>query len=98
MAAAKTWAKRVASWRASGQTADAFAAGRGFAASTLRWWGSRLGRRDSGFVQVVTAPVAVARDGVVELDVGGVRVLVRVGFDRAVLAAVLDVLRDGATS
>ncbi len=36
------WANRVQAWRASGKTADAFAAGEEFEASTLRYWGSRL--------------------------------------------------------
>jgi hypothetical protein len=35
MASAETWAKRVSAWRASGETADEFAAGRGFAGGTL---------------------------------------------------------------
>lgn len=39
------WKQRVASWRASGQSAERFSAGRGFAASTLKWWASEL--RDS---------------------------------------------------
>lgn len=98
MASASTWAKRVSAWRASGQTAAAFAAGRGFAGSTLKWWASHLGRRSPELVRVVTtrppAPgSARASTGAsVELEVGGVRVCVRSGFDRALLGEVLDVL------
>ena len=95
MADAKTWAKRVAAWRASGVTASAFSARAGFAPSTLRWWASRLGRREGGFVRIVTATEVpkAAVDGAIELEVAGVRVLVRAGFDRTALAEVLDVLR-----
>lgn len=99
MADAQTWSKRVAAWRASGQTASEFASGRAYAASTLRWWASQLGRRDVGFVRVVAAPSPVAApDAAIEVEVGGMRVLVRAGFDRATLADVLDVLRGGGPS
>ena len=95
MADAKTWAKRVAAWRASGETAAVFSSRDGYAPSTLRWWASRLGRREPAFVRVVTGPEAPAsaRDGAIELEVGGVRVLVRAGFDRTALADVLELLR-----
>jgi hypothetical protein len=86
----ETWAQRVAEWRASGQTAGEFAAGRGFAASTLRWWSSRLGRQTPGWVRVVASKVAPRGAGSVELEVGAVRVHVRAGFDRALLAEVLE--------
>jgi hypothetical protein len=93
MANASTWAKRVSAWRSSGQTADAFASGRGFAGGTLRWWASRLARRPPALVRVVAAPSPS-----VELEVGGVSVRVRPGFDGALLSQVLDVLaaRGGA--
>ena len=32
----------MAEWKASGLTAAEFAAGRGYAAATLKWWSSRL--------------------------------------------------------
>lgn len=48
------WRNRVASWRASGKTAEAFSAGRGWSAGTLRWWSSRL-RREA------TPPVSEVR-------------------------------------
>ena len=99
MADAKTWAQRVRAWRASGETASVFSTRGGFAPSTLRWWASRLGRREAGFVRVVRAPEvpAAVRDGI-ELEVGGVRVRVRAGFDRAALTEVLEVLRAGTAS
>src|SRR5512138_913111 len=36
------WAERVREWRASGGTAEKFAEGHGFKASTLRFWASHL--------------------------------------------------------
>ncbi len=98
MADLATWAKRVAAWRSSGQTAAVFSARRGFAPSTLRWWASRLGRQQAGFVRVVTTANAATaeRDGPIQIEVGGVRVIVRRDFDRTALATVLDVLRGGA--
>lgn len=38
------WTDRVREWRASGKSAEAFAEGRQFEASTLRYWASRLKR------------------------------------------------------
>lgn len=97
MASTEIWAKRVAAWRASGQTVHVYAAGREFAASTLRWWSWRLSRRAPALVRVV--PVAAPpRDSILELAVGDVRLLVRSGFDRALLAEVLDVVRARPTS
>ena len=36
------WAERVREWRASGKTAEEFAAGFEYEVSTLRYWASRL--------------------------------------------------------
>lgn len=98
MAGASVWEKRVAAWRASGLSADAFAEGRGFAGATLRWWSSRLksGARARGatsevrLAQVVRAPRPVAHGVVVELR--GARVLVPPGVDEATLATVIAAL------
>jgi hypothetical protein len=38
------WKSRVTAWKASGQTAEVFAASHDFMAGTLRWWASRLRR------------------------------------------------------
>ncbi|MCK6572445.1 hypothetical protein L6V77_15260 [Myxococcota bacterium] len=42
MATPTTWKRRVAQWKASGLTAAEFAADRGYAPATLKWWSSRL--------------------------------------------------------
>jgi hypothetical protein len=37
-----TWMQRVAEWRATGLSSPAFCKGRGYSASGLRYWASRL--------------------------------------------------------
>ncbi|MDO9020610.1 MAG: hypothetical protein Q8S73_13550 [Deltaproteobacteria bacterium] len=96
---AQRWRERVGAWRASGLTAEAFASGEAFSASTLRWWSSRLGRAPAvSFLELVPRPAAAApepsRDLVVE--VGPARVRVAPGFDPTLLAAVIRALAEGA--
>lgn len=95
------WQKRVARWQASGETAETFSAREGFAASTLRWWSSKLRREKSplpaiGMVQLVRRPAppapAVAAAVVVELLEARVRVTVAPGVDGATLTAVFAAL------
>jgi hypothetical protein len=45
---AKQWAREVRAWKRSGLTADEYASERDFAATTLRWWSSRLKRERDG--------------------------------------------------
>ena len=78
-------------------SADAFAAGRGFAGATLRWWSSRLksGRaaQSTGEVRiarVVRASRPVSQGVIVELR--SARVLVPPGVDEATLATVIAAL------
>ena len=77
-------------------SATEFVRGRDFAASTLRYWASRLARPAPRFVRLTsagTAAVATRSDLVVE--VGGVRVRVAPGFDPALLAQVVGALGGG---
>jgi transposase len=60
MANTETWRRRVAEWRSSGQTAEAFSSGKGYAAGTLFWWSSRLGRASP----TVVSDMRGARSGV----------------------------------
>src|SRR6266545_5802251 len=89
---AAIWKKRVASWRASGKTAQAFSAGRGWSAGTLLWWSSRL-RRDAGtsasevrFAQVVPSALPERRPGpgalVVEWLDARLRITIEPGADQ----------------
>jgi hypothetical protein len=88
------WSERVRAWRASGQEASAFAAGKGYEASTLRWWASRLGREEQPLriVPVVPRASSAAAQGDVVVEVGGARVRVTAGFDGALLAEVVRAL------
>jgi hypothetical protein len=101
------WAKRVAEWRASGVTAAEYCSANGLSLSRLRYWAYKRGGSEvsaGGRERVTFAPrlarvvatrerpsTGSAGDGVV-VEVGGARVHVRRGFDRAVLAEVVDVL------
>jgi hypothetical protein len=97
------WAERVRQWRASGASAASFAAGQGFAASTLRWWDSKL--TQAAKPRVAMARVVRRRAGepaeagsgaatssgappsapTLTLEVDGVRIAVRRGFDAELL-------------
>lgn len=48
MTSATVWARRVREWRASGQSSEAFAAGKGFTGGGLRFWAHRLKLEDAG--------------------------------------------------
>jgi hypothetical protein len=70
MANASEWSKRVASWRASGLSAEQFCVDKEYTAKSMWHWSSRLGRmgrmdkveRRGGSAGVVSQPaVAVAR-------------------------------------
>jgi hypothetical protein len=101
------WTERVSGWRESGLTSEKFCEGREFSANGLRHWAYKLGKtkRRRGtpevrIARVVRAPApektTASTPGPVDwslaVELGGARILVRVGFDRATLAALLDVL------
>jgi hypothetical protein len=97
------WTERVSQWRASGQTAREFAAGREFRSSTLEYWASRLRRtsdedrpRVGGAVQVQLARVVRAPSRTsspsIHVHVGGAEVVVSAGFDRQLLRDVVEAL------
>lgn len=104
MASREVWSKRVAEWRASGLTAGEFAAGRGFAGATLKWWSSELGAagrraeaapraggpavRLAQVVRVSPGRAATAPSAIV-VELGDARVLVPTGADAATLTTVL---------
>lgn len=106
MADTTMWIKRVAAWRASGQTAAEYCERHGLGLSALRYWAQRA-RREAG-ATAAAPPVRLARvvrtrpiaelapvAPVVVIEVGGARVSVARGFDRATLATVLEVLGAG---
>lgn len=99
------WTARVKAWRASGQSATEFCAGKPYKANTLWHWSCRLGpgsvesgAGDGGgevrLARVVrtSAGAEQERETAIVLDVGRVRVEVRRGFDPGALRGVLSVL------
>jgi ABC-type amino acid transport substrate-binding protein len=96
------WSGRVREWKATGKTAAEFSTGRGFAASTLRYWASRLrhperysavgatAARRIRMVRVTPAPTR--REETLDVVIGAARVVVRTGFDGALLREVVDAL------
>lgn len=94
----ETWKKRVASWRASGQTAEEYSEGRPWSPKTLRWWSSRLGRDAASgppivrVAQLVRSPAAERGSVIVEALDARVRVTVEPGAPVDTVAAVLGIL------
>jgi transposase len=95
------WQSRVAEWRASGETAEAFAAGKGYEASTLRFWSSQLRRKGAGVVAAAEPTVTMARvvrarstmsAAGVTVTVGRASVVVTRGFDAELLREVIAAL------
>lgn len=102
----ETWALRVRAWRASGKRAEEFSRGEGYAASTLRWWASKLKLEFPAAPEVrlarVVRTVAPAPSPrilpiVIDVTAAGARVEVGIGADRETLAMVVDVLRGGVS-
>jgi len=101
----ETWKKRVASWRASGETAEEFSEGRPWSPKTLRWWASRLGRPEAAaappvpvvrVAQVVRSSAAADHEqrGSIVVDAldARLRITIQVGAERDTVAMVLGVL------
>ena len=90
------WTTRIAEWRSSGKTAEAFAEGKGFAPSTLRYWASvlRTAARKKEAVPMarVVRQQASPSSGSVEVIVGNARVVLSRGFDAELLRDVMRVL------
>ena len=96
-ATAAKWSERIREWRGSGLTAAQFAEGKGFEASTLRFWAYRLKEPVASAPQVVELvpksrrrTIAVGSELVIELGVARVRV--GRGFDRELLLELVEVL------
>jgi len=103
------WARRVEAWRASGKRAEDFSRHEGYAASTLRWWASKLRHELPAAPEVrlarvvrtappVAAPAVAAPLAAIVIDVTatGARIAVGAGADRETLAMVVDLVRPGA--
>ena len=68
MASAETWARRVAAWKASGRSSEAFCKGKAFTAGGLRHWAYRLRRegRDEADTPVIRMGRVLRRPAPVE--------------------------------
>ena len=92
------WKQRVRDWRASGESAERYAVGRGFAASTLKWWASKLREDHSTPIVRMAQVVRSGTDGhrrgtiVVERLDGGVRITIEPGADRETITTVLAIV------
>jgi hypothetical protein len=97
------WTERVRAWRSSGRTAREFAAGQEFKPSTLTYWASQLRRTVSTeggiagkgsprlrMVKVVGKAAMTPREDTLVVAVGTARIVVRAGFDRALLRDVIE--------
>ncbi len=95
----------MAEWKASGLSSPAYCAGKDFTAGGLRHWAHRLAHGEQRRPRVrVARVVRVRREGrearspagdgppEVVVAIGAARIAVRPGFDREVLAAVVEVL------
>ena len=101
------WMERVTGWKSSGLTSERYCEGKPFTPGGLRHWAYRLrqtkARKPTALAvriakvvpRAVPVPVQAEPQRSPEalfVEVGAVRVAVRPGFDRATLAAVVDVL------
>jgi hypothetical protein len=97
----RLWCDRVRAWRSSGLSAERFASGEDYAASTLRYWASRL--RHEASKGVATPPIPLARVELVSparttalvVEVGSARIAVPSGFDHRLLRDVVAALTAG---
>jgi len=89
MANSDEWATRIAEWRRSGDSAEAFAGRLGVTARTLRWWAWKVGSKSPALVRVVRAAAVSAP---VQVVIGPARIVVREDSSREALALAVDVL------
>ena len=91
MATQETWKKRVSAWRASGCSADDFAIGRGFTASSLQD-AARRAEPEVRLARVELLAERVRDEVPVVLRMGDLQLELTRGFSRETLSAVLDVI------
>ena len=110
MSTDEKWLERIRQWHESGKTAEEFAVGQPFKASTLKWraaelrraaeGGGRYGKSDTGngsirLARVVSRARAAAPGAGVVVEVSGARISVSRGFDAELLTDAVSAL--GAT-
>ena len=94
MAKASEWAKRVADWRASGQTAAEFSEAHGYPVASLRYWSSKLGQENatgSGRRQTPVVRLARVTQAVLgELPLRAARMIIEVDGARLTVCGQVD--------
>jgi hypothetical protein len=97
------WIERIRQWKESGKTAEEFAAGQPYKASTLKWRAAGLrrsaggggeygkGQAPSGSVRMARV-VPRVRGDVLFVEVSGARIALARGFDATLLAEVVQAL------
>jgi len=104
MTKSEAWRERVAAWRASGKSAAEFCSGQEFTAKSLQWWAWHFGAKKPkkqpatsklGFARVIAKPDVVKSrsEASVIVLVGGARIEIGSGADRAMVSMVLESLR-----
>jgi hypothetical protein len=105
MTKSEAWRERVAAWRASGKSAAEFCSGQEFTAKSLQWWAWHFGAKKPKkraatssklkFARVIAKPDVVRSrsDASVVVLVGGARLEIGSGADRALVSMVLESLR-----
>lgn len=104
MTKSEVWRERVAAWRASGKSAAEFCSGQEFTAKSLQWWAWHFGAKKptkrtatpkARFARVIAKPdiVKSRSEASVVVLVGGARIEIGSGADRAVVSMVLESLR-----
>lgn len=102
---AAMWKKRVAQWRASGETAERFSSRHGFSGRTLKWWAWRFARelRETPVIRVAQVvrprqaePEPVGGAIVIEFLDRRIRVTAGRGADETLIVSVLAVLEGEA--
>ena len=96
------WLRIVSEWRCSGETAERFAKRRGLNVGTLRVRSSQLGREAAApaisLVPIEIAPSAAATRGLIELELGALRVRAEVGTDPRYVAALMRALAEAGAA
>ena len=89
--------ERVAAWRASGESAQRHATGKGYGPGTLKWWARQVGPNGGPrLVRVVPAedkgPTPAMGDSGLWVEVGTARVRISCGFAATLLREVIAAL------
>jgi hypothetical protein len=94
------WLERIRQWKDSGKTAEEFAAGQPYKASTLKWRAAELRRAEGGGrLSEGQAPLGairmarvVQRGAELVVEVSGARIALSRGFDAVLLTEVVRAL------